>query len=105
MYETTILEKGGLIKVKNANLSFSIIKRNVFEKFISNYGELKINDTNIDKKYQNYYYDIFKGGDTDFCERYNKINGKIMVDTTISIIHIQNLKIPNQLLSSLKFKE
>jgi F0F1-type ATP synthase membrane subunit b/b' len=103
--ENSNLINDGLLQVKNACLDCSLIKKIAIVNMIKKYKDLKINDPNIMKKYSSFYYGLFNGGDESFCDRYNKIDGKIMIDTIIqTTTTFCNVKILSQFFASLKIK-
>jgi hypothetical protein len=102
--EHSNLINDGLLQVKSACLDCSLIKKCAIVNIIKKHENLKINDKGIMKKYLPFYYDLFKDGDEAFCNRYNEIGGKIMVDTIIQTATLQNVKILSQFFASLKIK-
>lgn len=95
---------GGLLEVHDAGTGFMMIKRNVFEKFIEAYPNIKykrdmvsvIADGSIEKtKIEQYaYFDTsidedkrYLSEDYTFCRRWQKLGGKIWVDPEIVLNH------------------
>jgi len=96
----TLVTENTLIKLKDAGTGFMLIKRNVFEKFINNYPEIKyINDINIDDQLSNEFYAFFDTSineiskrylseDYTFCRMWQKIGGDIWLDPNIKLNHV-----------------
>lgn len=91
-------DENGHIRVRHAGTGFMLIKREVIEKMIKHYSQLKYkNDLKMDAAYEPYMYSLFDTALSDdgyylsedylFCERWIKMGGDVWVDTTIRLGH------------------
>jgi len=100
--QNNILVKKGVMEVSHAPTGCMLIKRNVFEKMIKAYPDLKIEQpTMINGKEDTrpYYYNFFDtyhepgtkryyGEDFGFCKRWTQIGGKCYLYVLDDIVHI-----------------
>lgn len=91
---------GGLLPVYDAGTGFMLIKRNVFEKMINAYPEIKYysdKDLTIPKSQRNMYafFDTsidedgrYLSEDYTFCRRWQNLNETVYLDTTVTLNHV-----------------
>lgn len=91
---------GGLLPVHDAGTGFMLIKRNVFEKMINAYPEIVYysdKDLSIPKEQRKMYafFDTsidedgrYLSEDYTFCRRWQKLDGVVNLDTTVTLNHI-----------------
>jgi len=100
--QNNILVKKGVMEVSHAPTGCMLIKRNVFEKMIKAYPDLKIEQptmVNGKEDTRPYYYNFFDtyhepetkryyGEDFGFCKRWTQIGGKCYLYVLDDIVHI-----------------
>lgn len=95
----------GAIKVYDAGTGFMLIKREVFEKLIAKYPELKyVDDTGglsgEEKDWSYAFFNSYVDPDTKrflsedygFCRYWQEINGEIWTDPSIEMLHLGRMK-------------
>ena len=95
----------GAISVYDAGTGFMLIKREVFEKLIDSYPELKyIDDTGgLQEEEKEWTYAFFNSyvdpekhrflsEDYGFCRYWQEIGGKIWTDPSVEMLHLGRLK-------------
>lgn len=92
-------QHGNLIEALDAGAGFILIKREVIEKIIKAFPQLRYNDNSRnDPKYKPYYFSIFDtmidpedkkylSEDFTFCRRWQSLGGKIWIDPTVKLTH------------------
>ncbi len=106
------LDKGA-ISVYDAGTGFMLIKRQVFERLMTEYPHLKfIDDTGTLNENENKYaYALFNSfvenerflsEDYGFCRYWQDIGGKIWTDPTISLTHVGRIKFRGTMVNYLK---
>jgi hypothetical protein len=111
----TVKVDKGAISVYDAGTGFMLIKREVFEKMIEAYSELKYIDdtgslTGEEKEWTyaffNSYVDPekhrFLSEDYGFCRYWQEINGEIWTDPSIEMLHLGRLKYEGTMLNWLE---
>lgn len=95
-----LISENGLYKLKDAGTGFMLIKRDVFNKLITNFPDIKYtNDINIQSSVSNNFYAFFDTSidkdsnrylseDYTFCRRWQSIGGEIWLDPNIKLNHI-----------------
>jgi len=95
-----LIMDNGLIQLKDAGTGFMLIKREVFDKFISNYPEIEyVNDINVNDISTDKFYAFFDTSITEiskrylsedytFCRRWQKLGGEVWLDPDIKLNHI-----------------
>ena len=83
-------------RVRHASTGFMLIKRDIINRLIENYSELKILTDNLSKK-DDYIYGLFccmikdsiyLSEDYSFCERVNNIGGEVWISLNHNLNHI-----------------
>jgi len=105
--------KDGAMSIHDAGTGFMCIKREVFEKLIEAYPELKFTDDtgSLKGEERNWTYAFFNSyidddnrflsEDYGFCRYWQKIGGKIWVDPGIDIKHLGRLNFEGSMIDQL----
>jgi len=105
--------KDGAMSIHDAGTGFMCIKREVFEKLIEAYPELKFTDDtgSLKDEERNWTYAFFNSyidddnrflsEDYGFCRYWQKIGGKIWVDPGIDIKHLGRLNFEGSMIDQL----
>ena len=95
-----LISENGLFKLKDAGTGFMLIKREVFNKLINSFPNIKYtNDINIQSSVSNDFYAFFDTSidkvsnrylseDYTFCRRWQSVGGEIWLDPDIKLNHI-----------------
>ena len=107
--------ENGALKVYDAGTGFMLIKREVIEKMIDAYPELKFRDdtgslTEEEKKWTYNFFDAYIDEETNrllsedygFCRYWQKIGGDVWVDPSIDMTHLGRMKYEGRMIDYLE---
>lgn len=105
----------GAMKIYEAGTGFMLIKRDVIERMVEAYPELKYSDdtgslSEQEKKHTYAFFNSFVDDDTNrflsedygFCRLFSKIGGDIWVDPSIDFIHLGRFKYEGRMFDQLE---
>lgn len=104
----------GALKIYDAGTGFMLIKREVIEKMIDEYPELKFKDdtgslSDEEKKWTYNFFDAYidddgrlLSEDYGFCRYWQKVGGSVWVDPSIDMLHLGRMKYEGRMIDFLE---